>query len=369
MIARTLVFLLIATTLVAQTTRTRNIVLVVTDGLRWQEVFGGADSVVLFGDPRALGDTTALRRDFWRTTAEDRRRTLLPFVWNTMARQGQIFGNRAVGSEARITNGFKFSYPGYHEMLAGFPDPRIDRNDYGPNPNLTVFDWLARRPGIGGRRVAALATWAAFADIFNRERGRFFVHAGWEPPLKQPRTYADSLLDRLYRTTIRTWEDNAYDSFMHASLLQYLRTNHPRVLFVGYGETDEWAHAGRYDRLLRSARQVDGFLAELWRTLQSTPEYRGTTTMIVTTDHGRGSGATAWRNHGKDIDGAEDIWIAVIGPDTPPLGERRNVALVTQSQIAATMAALLGFDYSRDVPKAAPAIADVIRILQQRDKK
>jgi hypothetical protein len=88
--------------------------------------------------------------------------------------------------------------------------------------------------------------------------------------------------------------------------------------------------------------------------------------MIVTTDHGRGSGATAWRNHGKDVDGAEDIWIAALGPDTPPLGERRNVARVTQSQIAATMAALLGFDYPRDVARAAPAIVDVVQTTQRK---
>ena len=109
MIARAFALCLVAATLAAQSsTRTKNVVLVVTDGLRWQEVFGGADSTVLFGDPRAPGDTAALRRDFWRPSADERRRTLLPFVWNVMARQGQIFGNRAAGSEAQITNGLKF---------------------------------------------------------------------------------------------------------------------------------------------------------------------------------------------------------------------------------------------------------------------
>jgi hypothetical protein len=361
MIRRAIGVWLFASALAAQpATRTRNVVLVVTDGLRWQEVFGGADSTVIFGDPRALGDTTALRRDFWRPTADERRRTLLPFIWDSVAGQGQIFGNREAGSIAQVTNGLKFSYPGYHEMLAGWPDPRIDRNDFGPNPNLTVFDWLGRQQGIDGR-VAAFGTWGAFADIFNRDRGKFFVHAGWESPVKAPASLSDSLFERLYRTTFRTWDDNAYDAFMQASLLDYLRTNRPRVLFVGYGETDEWAHAGRYDRLLRSARLVDDFVAELWRALQSIPEYRGTTSLIITTDHGRGSGTTAWRNHGKDVDGAENIWVAVIGPDTPPLGERRNVARITQAQIAATMAAILGFDYPRDVTQAAPAITDVLR--------
>jgi hypothetical protein len=129
------------------------------------------------------------------------------------------------------------------------------------------------------------------------------------------------------------------------------------VLFVGYGETDEWAHSGRYDRVLRSARAVDDYIAELWRTLQGMPEYRGTTSMIITTDHGRGSVGTTWRDHGEDVAGAENIWLAVIGPDTPALGERSNVARVTQAQIAGTLAALLGQEYAA----GAPAIGEVIK--------
>src|SRR5262249_6810580 len=143
--------------------------------------------------------------------------------------------------------------------------------------------------------VAVFGTWGVFNDIFNRRRTGAFVQAGWEPPVAQPQSHADSLLDRMYATTIHAWDDNAYDSFMQASVLEYLRSNHPRALFVGYGETDEWAHAGRYDNVLRSARAVDGFIEELWNTLQRLPQYRGTTTMIITTDHGRGSSGTEWR--------------------------------------------------------------------------
>jgi len=128
-------------------------------------------------------------------------------------------------------------------------------------------------------------------------------------------------------------------------------------LFVGYGETDAWAHSGRYDRVLRSARAVDDYIAELWRTLQSMPEYRGTTSMIITTDHGRGSVGNTWRDHGENVDGAENIWIAIIGPDTPALGERTASPRVTQSQIAGTLAALLGQEYAA----GAPAIGDAIR--------
>ena len=49
-----------------------------------------------------------------------------------------------------------------------------------------------------------------------------------------------------------------------------------------------------------------------------------------------------------------------LGPDTQSLGERTKIAPVTQSQIAATLAAFLGQDYNADVPKAGKPIADVL---------
>jgi hypothetical protein len=340
---------------------TRNVVLVVTDGVRWQEVFGGADSLLLFGDPRRVGgDTAGMRRDFWRPSSSERRAALLPFLWGTIGRRGQLFGNFNAGSRVLVTNRLNFSYPGYNEMLAGFADTLIDSNEFGTNPNVTVLEWLNQREEYRGK-VAAFATWDVFDDIFARERSGIAMHTGWARPYPTPRDAHDSLMNRLYATTHREWGNNAWDAFMHAVMLRHLSAEKPRVLFVGYGETDEWAHAGRYDRYLRSARRVDAFLAELWTFFQSHPDYRGQTTMIVTTDHGRGRTPQDWSNHGADVAGAEEMWLAIIGPDTPALGERTSVLPVIQSQIASTLAAFLGFDYRGEMRRPAPAIADVVR--------
>jgi hypothetical protein len=132
------------------------------------------------------------------------------------------------------------------------------------------------------------------------------------------------------------------------------------VLFVGYGETDNWAHAGRYDLVLHSAHAFDQFVAELWNTLQALPAYKDQTTFIISTDHGRGGGLTQWKEHGVEEKGSENIWIAVMGPDTKPLGERGQTAMVQQAQIAATLAAFLGKDYRQAVPQAAPPLTEVV---------
>jgi phosphopentomutase/2,3-bisphosphoglycerate-independent phosphoglycerate mutase family metalloenzyme len=340
--------------------RTENVVLIVSDGLRWQELFRGADPALVNQRYGGVDDSASVYREFVRSAPAQARQALFPFLWTTVAAHGQIFGDADSGSVATVTNGLKFSYPGYNEMISGRADPRIDRNDAGPNPNVTVFEWLAHQPAFRSN-VAVFGTWDAFAPIFNRERSGLPIRAGWDVPFTDRMTPAESTINRLYATTTRLWGDElAYDGFMQAAVLDYVRTRHPRVLFVGYGETDEWAHSRRYDQTLRSAHRVDAFIGELWRTMQSLPQYKDRTTFIITADHGRGSGPNDWTDHGKNVAGAENIWIAVMGPDTRAAGERVRSAPVTQSQIAATIAALLGTDYHAAVPEAAPPIADVL---------
>lgn len=350
--------------------KTRNVILIVTDGLRWQEVFTGAERALMSKTPGGVRDTTRLLRDFWRPTPDARRAALLPFVWGTIAKQGQIYGNQDKGSIAQITNTKRFSYPGYNEIFTGWYDPRIDSNDYPPNPNVTVFEWLAGKPAYRGR-VAAFATWDAFRRILNRDRAGIVVQDGWDQPFagKTSRTPREEAIDELYRTSVRLWDNNSFDAPMHMAVKEYIRSAKPRVLFVGYGETDEWAHSGMYDMVLRSAHQADAFVADLWNTVQAIPGYRDSTTFIITTDHGRGAGPEEWKNHGEDVNGAENIWIAVIGPDTPALGERSNAERVTQSQIAATVAALLGEGYNSDAPRAGRAIIEAYGAVRETGRK
>lgn len=336
----------------------RNVVLIMLDGLRWQEVFGGADSLLLNTEHGGIADTAAIRSEFWRPDLAERRRALLPFIWDSIARQGQLLGDTAAGSIVLVTNRQNFSYPGYNEVLAGAADLRINTNAYPPNPNLTVFEWLSRRPGFEGK-VAAFGTWDAFPRIFNRERAGFHLWAGWEPPFAAPADSAELLLNELARTTTRIWDDLSYDAFMQVLVRRYVEKHRPRVLFIGYGETDVWAHGGEYGKLLRSARQTDAFIAELWAQMQRHPEYRRRTAFIITTDHGRGGGLRGWRDHGSDVPGADRIWVAAIGPGIRPLGSRRNASTFTQAQLAATIAALVGEDF-RTSGTVAPPIADLL---------
>src|SRR5262249_33546844 len=140
----------------------------------------------------------------------------------------------------------------------------------------------------------------------------------------------------------------------------YFQEQSPRVLYLAFDETDDWAHDGRYDRYLQAAHRVDEFARRLWERAQALPQYRSQTTLLISTDHGRGSGLKAWRDHGKAVPGCESIWLAVVGPDTPALGERRGTTTIFQKQIAATVAALLGEDYRSAFPAAGEPIAELL---------
>jgi hypothetical protein len=339
--------------------KTRNVILVTTDGLRWQEVFQGAEEILLSKEFGNVGNTNALRKQFWRPDAAARREALFPFLWGTVAREGQLFGNRTRGSDVRVTNGRNFSYPGYNEFLTGIADPKIDSNDKNLNANTNVFEWLNTRPGFQGR-VAAAVNWEVLPWILNAPRTKFPVWSGFDVPEGTVPLPVPEALTVLVEHGRTVWSGVLLDTFVGYAARHAVQTLKPRALYVSYGETDDWAHEGHYERYLKAAHEFDRFLGALWTQIQSMPEYRGTTSLVIAADHGRGPAPVAWKNHGREIVESAYLWMAVLGPDTPALGERSNVPVVRQSQIAATVAALVGEDYAGAFPQVAPPVTEVL---------
>jgi hypothetical protein len=339
--------------------KTENVFLITVDGFRWQEVFNGADALLMNQEHGGVADTNRLNAAFWRPTPGERRRALLPFFWSTIAQEGQLYGNTNKQSVAVLTNGKKFTYPGFNEILAGFADDRITRNEKRNNPNVTVLEWLHQKAAYTNR-VVAFANWDVFPYILNTRRSGIPMWTGFETNSLFLVSSRFELVEQLFRDTTPLWPDMNFDSFFLQAAVEYMKTKKPRVVWIAFSETDEWAHEGRYDHYLWAAHKVDGYVQALWETAQSLPEYRQKTTFLLTCDHGRGGGLADWKSHGAAVVGAENIWLAVLGPDTPRLGERAGALPVGQNQIAATLAALLGEDYHRAVPKSGRRIADAL---------
>ncbi len=331
----------------SQKLKTENIFIVTMDGLRWQELYGGADSS-LIDDKKYVHNPKDLKNRFWKDDMQNRRETLMPFFWNTLAHEGQLYGNRKHNNKVNCTNNMWFSYPGYSEILCGFADnKRIKSNAKIPNPNTTVLEFFNR--GAYKGKVAAFGSWDVFPYIINEKRSGIPVNAGFEPYVGDDITEREQFLNVLQKEIRSPWGGVRLDVFTHHYALEYIKKNKPKVVYIAYGETDDFAHDGRYDEYLKSAHQTDQYIKGLWEYIQSEEEYKDKTTMIITTDHGRGTvPKDTWRSHGIKIHGGGEIWFAAIGPDTEALGEIRTEGQYYQNQVAKTAAAFLGIVYKND---------------------
>lgn len=329
--------------------KTENVILIALDGCRWQDAFTGADSV-LIRNREQTKDTAAFLKKYWRNSPQERRKVLMPFMWNTIATGGQLYGNRLYGNNMNLTNKMWFSYPGFSEILCGFADDeRINSNSLIPNPNKNVLEFLNGIPAFKGK-VAAFSSWDAFPYIINEERSGVYVNGAFEPVTGQKLTESEILMNKLMRKVPEFIGGVRNDAFTFYQAFEYLKKNKPKVLFIALDETDDLSHMGRYDLYLNAMNYSDQMIEELWNWVQSTPGYKNKTTMIITIDHGRGVGPVEWKSHGIKIPHADETWFAVIGPDTPAKGELKTPEQYYTNQLAASIAALLGQSYSNQKP-------------------
>lgn len=288
--------------------KTKNLIIVTLDGYRWQEVFTGADST-LIRDKRFVGNSEELQNEFWAADPEIRRKKLMPFLWTTIAQNGQIYGNRKVGNKVSVANPYWFSYPGYNEIFTGYPDKRVDSNGYPPNPNTNVLEFINKQPGFKGK-VAAFASWNAFTRILNEKRSGFSVNGGYEDVETnlngEPLTSTQKTLNRYQHHLPHISGSERLDGSTFGIALQYLKINDPRVFYISFGDTDEFGHHGRYGLYLKSAHYADAMIQRLWHYLQSDPQYKNKTTLFITVDHGRGLGSE-WTSHGSSIKHSDEI--------------------------------------------------------------
>lgn len=335
-----------------------NVFLITLDGMRWQEVFGGAvDSMMSNKD--MCEDSSSVFNLYHDIDPKVARRKLMPFFWDTIASKGFLLGNRSLANTVDVTNRFWFSYPGYGEILTGYSDPRISSNAKINNPDTTVLEWLHMKPEFKGK-IAVFGSWDVFDYIINQERSGIPVNCGYESASGKNLTAAEKMTNRMQQEVPKKWGSVRFDAFTHQFMMEYVKKHHPRVVYISYGETDDFAHDGEYDQYLHSARRSDDFIHELWNFIQSDPQYRGKTSLVITTDHGRGhSPMTEWKNHGTKTIDSNQIWIAGLGAGISAKGEVSGGKRSFQNQVAATVAQLLGYDFTVFNQEIGPALENI----------
>lgn len=125
---------------------------------------------------------------------------------------------------------------------------------------------------------------------------------------------------------------------------QLMRQLAPSLLWITLHDIDI-AHSGAYSLYIEAIQRCDRLCAEIWKTVQSEPEYAGKTTMFILPDFGRDSdtdpGGNGFQHHRTGDALSRTTWMMVLGP-----GVRQNVVIdrpLQSTDLVPTIGSLLGF--------------------------
>lgn len=310
--------------------RTEQVVLITLDGVRWQEIFDGVDP--------------ALAREAGLAAEEIvKARGLLPQMHRRFFDEGVVIGapQKAGGIFASGPN--YVSLPGYLEILRGRTSPDCQSNDCPPFRGRTLLDEVRSLPRTTHSDAAAFTSWHELSRAAAGDPGRVVVSTGRvrgsvsELAWLSPR--CDLLLERgrLLPPAPGTSEYRPDHATAELALC-YLTSARPKFLWAGFGDTDELAHQKDYGGYLKALRAADSFVGAIFEELGKMGEYGRTTTVIVTTDHGRGPG---FPDHGPDA-AASRVFLLAAGGKVPPRGTIATERPHRLADIAPTIRVLLG---------------------------
>jgi len=252
------------------------VVLVTIDGVRWQDVFNGTNPAM--------------------TKQKIKAPELLPNLYHYFVDNGLVIGKKSLFVASGPAH---ISLPGYLEIMRGHPSHDCTTNECEPKLTTTVVDMFDN--------AAVFTSWETIRKAVSNNNDKYVVSCG-----RNYRSEGWKKLELVDDTTFPQAWDPAYrpDETTQRAVLEYLKKYTPQFLWVGLGDTDEWAHAGRYDEYIAALVSADKFIGDLIKHFDSD------TTFIVTADHGRSNN---WTFHGWDAESARD-WIMMGGKKVPQKG-------------------------------------------------
>lgn len=289
------------------------VVIVAIDGVRWQEIFQGTDEALSGADVVPAS-------------------AIVPNLHAIANRRGAFVGVPGYGSISASGPNY-VSLPGYTELLGGRTSKCTDNGC--PRTSLPS---LLDEASSAGAKVAAFSSWDKLDFAATSEPGRFFTSCG-----------------RKGSGALDPWPGHGSyrpDRVTAALALEYLEDEQPDVLFLGLGDTDEYAHRGDYAGYVASLRHADEVVGRIYRVLDRMGARGNTTHVIVTTDHGR---AEDFRSHGPMSEAAR-VWMLASGPRIKARGAVASPYARRLADIAPTLRVVLGL--SPDLSESAGSTLD-----------
>lgn len=168
-----------------------------------------------------------------------------------------------------------------------------------------------------------------------------------EVPLTGDRAVSVEKLTELLQLSVSDFVKNASMSRSPDELSLYIaqhlmRQLAPSLIWITLHDIDV-AHAGAFSLYTEAIVRSDCICAELWRAVESNPEYKGKTNMLILPDFGRDSDADAggngFQHHRTGDPLSRTTWIMALGP-----GIHENVSVdrrVESIDLVPTLAAML----------------------------
>ena len=262
--------------------KTKNVVLVVVDGPRFTETWG---------------DTSKVH---------------VPWLSNYFAPKGVLYENF-------YNDKFTLTLPGHVAILTGHAQSINNRGEEFPRDPSILHQFLA---------------------FTQKEPEKAAIVASKEK-MEVLASNTDSKWEDCYTPFYDTEDRSDQETFEKA--IEVIKNYQPNLMLIHFSGPDKNGHAGNWHGYLNSIKEDDKLILNLWEYLQSDSYYKGTTTLIVTNDHGRHSDGkpTGFKHHGDSCEGCQHILFYGIGPDFKKglVVEKRR----TQFDIAPTIAWLMGF--------------------------
>lgn len=323
------------------------VVMIVLDGVRWQEVYEGIDMSI--ARPRGMQEAYSLRKP----------EALMPNLHRLMER-GVALGAPGHGAPVTATGTF-VSLPGYTEMFTGQRHvPCADNNCRKPHTHTFLDELRADAPSRDD--VTVITSWPAI------ERGAALDPTKMVMSTGRDYGYHRDALRYDNTSKMLLWGgDDAFpypgddhyrpDYYTGKIATRYLEAKKPRFLFVGMGDGDEFAHKNDYRGYISALQQEDKIIGDVMHDLDAMGERGKQTTMIVTADHGR---CAEFVGHGADCPESGRTWIVAAGGQVPSRG---YVDLATErhlADIAPTLRIVLGLPPGDATENAGVPIAEMM---------
>jgi Metalloenzyme superfamily len=334
----------------AAVARRVQVIVVALDGARFREVFEGVDPEL------------AKRQSLPENQIQDAAR-LMPQLHALITASGAALGAPGHGAAISASGPDFVSLPGYSEIFTGRRVSGCSNNDCKGTSARSVADELAEAPT--GWRTAVVTSWPDIARVAAKS-DRVAVSAGAHAGATRSRFERD----RAVATTLHRAEPEApwpghgdfrRDRFTAALALAYLEAEQPDFMFVGLGETDEFAHQGNYAGYLEALQEADQHIGELAEALAKRSEQGVRTALIVTADHGRAAG---FREHGQPFPESARVWLVAAGSAIEARGLVASPTPRHLADIAPTLRTLFGLPADRDGNAGTPLV-ELLRLTER----